>query len=55
MTQWLKAKGQKDKHGLQNTKLNDRVTGTPLKTGGELMCSGRVVVSAPLMTPVVLI
>jgi hypothetical protein len=29
---------------LQNihTKNNDRVTGTPLKTGGELGCSGRV-------------
>jgi len=37
-------KGQKDKQ--QSTKhthkTKDRVTRTPLKTGGELRCSGRV-------------
>ena len=32
-------------------KTKDRVTRTPLKTGGELRCSGRVPVPAPLMAP----
>jgi hypothetical protein len=36
-------------------KTKDRETRTPLKIGGELMCSGRVAVPAPLVTPVVLI
>ena len=39
-----KKKGQKDKQ--RSTKLmhktKDRVTRTPRKTGGELMCSGKV-------------
>jgi len=43
-TQWLQEKGQKDKQ--QSTKhtykTKDRVTRTPLKTGDELRCSGRV-------------
>jgi len=43
-TQWPKEKLQKDKHRstkhTHNTK--DRVTRTPLKTGGELRCPGRV-------------
>jgi hypothetical protein len=43
-TQWPKVKGQKDKQ--QSTKhtykTRDRVTQTPLKTGDELRCSGRV-------------
>ena len=43
-TQWPKEKVQKDKQ--QSTKhtykTKDRVTRTPLKTGGELMCSGMV-------------
>ena len=43
-TQWPKEKVQKDK--LRSTKhiykTKDRITWTPLKTGGELMCSGRV-------------
>jgi len=43
-TQWPKEKVQKDKQ--RSTKhtheTKDRVTRTPLKTGGELMCSGRV-------------
>jgi len=43
-TQWLKEKVQKDKR--RSTKLTyktkDRVTRTPLKTRGELWCSGRV-------------
>jgi hypothetical protein len=43
-TQWPKEKGQKDKQ--QSTKhthkTKARVTRTPLKTGGELGCSGRV-------------
>jgi hypothetical protein len=35
---------QEDKHNLQNTtqKTKDRVTLTPLKTEGELRCSGRI-------------
>jgi len=43
-TQWPKEKVQKDKQ--QSTKhtykTKDRATRTPLKNGGELMCSGRV-------------
>ena len=39
-------KGQKKKHKQRYTKhihkTKDRVTRTPLKTGGELRCSGRV-------------
>jgi hypothetical protein len=38
-TQWPKEKVQKDK---QRSKTKDRVTRIPLKTGGELKCSGRV-------------
>ena len=43
-TQWPKEKVQKDKHwSTKHTyKTKDRVTRTPLKTGGELRCSGRV-------------
>ena len=43
-TQWPKEKGQKDKERPTNHthKTKDRVTRTPLKTGGELRCSGRV-------------
>ena len=39
--QWPKGKGQKDKQrSTKHThKTRDRVTQTPLKTGGELMCS----------------
>jgi hypothetical protein len=42
---------------LQNIthKTKDRVTLTPIKTGDELMCSGRVAVPAPLVKPVVLL
>ena len=42
---------------LQNIthKIKDRVTRTPLKTGGELGCPGGLAVPAPLVTPVVLI
>jgi len=36
-------------------KTKDQVTRTSLKTGGELRCSGRVVVPAPLVAPVVLL
>ncbi len=43
-TQWTNKKVQKDKQ--RSTKhtheIKDRVTQTPLKTGGELKCSGRV-------------
>jgi hypothetical protein len=41
---------------LQNIthKTKDRVTRTPLKTEGELRCSGRVV-PAPLVAPIVLL
>ena len=43
-TQWPKQKVQKDKQrSTKHTyKTKDRVTRTPLKTGGELRCSGRV-------------
>jgi hypothetical protein len=43
-TQWPKEKVQKDKQrSTKHTyKAKDRVTRTPLKTGGELRCSGRV-------------
>ena len=43
-TQWRKEKGQKDKQrSTKHThKTKDRVTRTPLKTRGELTCSGRV-------------
>jgi hypothetical protein len=43
-TQWPKEKVQKDKQrSTKHTyKTKDRVTRTPLKTGGELRCSGRV-------------
>jgi hypothetical protein len=43
-TQWPKEKVQKDKQRFTNHtyKTKDRVTRTPLKTGGELGCSGRV-------------
>ena len=43
-TQWPKEKVQKDKQrSTKHThKVKDRVTRTPLKTGSELSCSGRV-------------
>ena len=43
-TQWPKEKVRKDKQrSTKHTyKTKDRVTWTPLKTGGELSCSGRV-------------
>ena len=43
-TQWPKKKVQKDKQrSTKHTyKTKDQVTRAPLKTGGELMCSGRV-------------
>ena len=43
-TQWPKEKLQKYKQrSTKHThKTKDRVTGIPLKTGGELRCSGRV-------------
>jgi hypothetical protein len=43
-TQWPKEKVQNDKQrSTKHThKTNDRVTRTPLKTGGDLGCSGRV-------------
>ena len=43
-TQWPREKVQKDKQrSTKHTyKTKDRVTRTPLKTGGELRCSGRV-------------
>jgi hypothetical protein len=49
-TQWPNEKVQKDKQrSTKHTyKTNDRVTRTPLKTGGELRCSGRV--SSPCST-----
>ena len=43
-TQWLKEKDQKDKQRSTKYthKTEDRVTRTPLKTGVELRCPGRV-------------
>ena len=43
-TQWSKEKGQKDKQRStkHTNKTKDRVTRIPLKTSGELRCSGRV-------------
>ena len=43
-TQWPKEKVQKDKQrSTKHThKTNDRVTRTPIKTRGELRCSGRI-------------
>jgi hypothetical protein len=43
-TQWPNKKGQKDKQRTtkHTNKTEDRVTRTPLKTGGELRCSERV-------------
>jgi len=43
-TQWPKEKVQKEKRrSTKHTyKTKDRVPRTPLKTGGELRCSGRV-------------
>ena len=43
-THWPKEKVQKDKQrSTKHTyKTKDRVTRTPLKTGGELRCSGKV-------------
>jgi hypothetical protein len=43
-TQWSNEKVQKDKQRSTKHiyKTKDRVARTPLKTGGELKCSGRV-------------
>jgi hypothetical protein len=40
-----KKKDKRTNNDLQQNithKINDRVTRTPLKTGGDLMCSGKV-------------
>ena len=52
-----KNKDKKTNHRLQNTtqKSKDRATQTPLKTDGELRCSGRVALLFPLVTPVLLL
>ena len=51
-----KKKYKRTNNDLQNTyKTKNRVTRTPLKTGGELRCSEGWAVPAPLVTPVVLI
>jgi len=44
-TQWPKEKGQKEKQrSTKHThRTKERVTRTPLKTGGEHMCFGRVI------------
>ena len=46
-TQWPKEKGQKDNNDLPTIthKAKDQTTRTPLKTGDELRCSGRVISS----------
>ena len=52
-----KFKDKRTNNDLQNIthKTKDQVTLTPIKTGDELMCSGRVAVPAPLVKPVVLL
>ena len=55
--QWPKETAQKDKqrstkHTYQN---KNRVTRTPLKTGGELRCSGRVSSSCTISDTVVIV
>ena len=49
------AKRKRTNNDLQNIhiKTKDRVTRTPLKTGDELGCFGRVTVPAPLVASVV--
>ena len=42
--------GQTTIYKTLHIKTKDRVTRTSLKTGGELMCPGRVAVPAPLVT-----
>jgi len=54
MTKRTKTKGQTTIY--KNTyKAKDRGTRNPLKTGGELRCSRRVAVLAPLVAPVLTI
>jgi hypothetical protein len=50
-------KDKRTNNDLQNIthKTKDGVTRTPLKTGGELRCSERVVVPVSLVAPGVLI
>jgi hypothetical protein len=50
-TPWPKEKGQKNKQRSRKhyTKIKDRVTRIPLKIGVELMCSGRISSSHPLV------
>ena len=51
------SKGKGTSNDLQNNtqKTKDLETRTQLKTGSELMCSGRVGIPAPLVAPFVLI
>ena len=39
-TQWPKEKGHKENNDIQTHKTKDLVIRTPLKTEGELRCSG---------------
>ena len=48
-------KKDKQRHTKHTHKTKDRIIRTALKTGDELRCSGRVVVPASLVAPVVLI
>ena len=54
---WLRRclRYRRSNQNLQNIthKTKNRVTRTPTKYRGELMCSGRVAVPAPLVAPVV--
>ena len=54
-TQWPKEQKDKQRSTKHTHRYKDRVTRTPLKTGGELKCSGRVGIPAPLVAPNVLI
>ena len=56
-TQWSKGKVQKDmqRSTKHMHKTKDRETRTPLKTEGELMCSGRVSSSCSTSDTVMLI
>ena len=49
-TQWQTVKEQRTSNDLQNTtlKTKDRATRTPLKTGGEIRCSGKVASSCSI-------
>jgi len=54
IVQWAKEKGQTMIYKTTQ-KTKDLATPTPLKTGGELRCSGRKAVPGPLVAPFVIL